>query len=217
MSKLVGLFEKHGTAIKLKKARLLYGLDDPATKMFFVRSGVVKIYRYSEDGKEIVFYLPGQGELVSILPYLLGGNHTHNAETLIDSEISWIEMAQFKSLVNSNPSILLEIAQILASRSKEYAGRVEAFVSRDALGRLAYIILELVNKYSIKTEGKISLPFPLTHQDLANLTGMFRETVSLAIQELTKAKVVSREKQIISVENKPLLEEYSRYGKQTKV
>ena len=82
-------------------------------------------------------------------------------------------------------------------------------------GRLAYIILELTNRYGKNIDGKLTLPFPLTHQDLANLTGMFRETVSLAIQDLLKAKIISREKQILTVENKKKLEEYSKYGKKS--
>ena len=70
-----------------------------------------------------------------------------------------------------------------------------------------------MKKYGDKSTGKNTLPFPLTHQEIANLTGMFRETISISMQELKKAGIISIDKHLISIENKKGLEECARTGK----
>jgi CRP-like cAMP-binding protein len=214
MEKLAKLFEKHGILIKIKKGRMLFGVDDPPTKMFLMKSGAAKIYRYSDEGKEVMIDITGPGSLVTITPYLKSVNHVAFAETLVDSEIFWIPISQFKNLVQDEPDVIREIAELLAHKWDEFADRVEAFVTLNSLGRLAYMILELENKYGILENGQPHLPFPLTHQDLANLTGMFRETVSLSMQQLRKMQVIASEKQIITILNKEILEEMAKSSRQ---
>lgn len=193
---------------------MLFGVDDPPTKMFLVKTGAAKIYRYSDDGKEVMIDIPGPGSLITITPFLKSVNHVAFAETLVDSEIYWMPLNNFKSLFQEDPEMIREIVEFLARKWDEFADRVEAFVTLNSMGRLAYIILELESKYGVDEEGKIHLPFQLTHQDLANLTGMFRETVSLSIQQLKKLGAISSEKQIITILNKHLLEEIARSSRQ---
>lgn len=214
MSKLASLFDNSSNLVKAKKGRILFGVDDPTTKMYLVKEGAVKIYRYTEDGKEVILHIHGPGELITISPLFKDMDHVVFAESLIDTELYWIPLAQFKASVNEDPEILLEIGKALADNWDEVEEKIEAFVTHDSLGRLAYLILQLVNKYGGKEGNKISLPFPLTHQELANLTGMFRETISISMQELKKTGIIDIEKHTIIVKDKERLEECARSGKQ---
>src|SRR3989304_6431242 len=214
MSKLALLFEKHGTLMKTKKGRILFGVDDPPTKMFLVKEGAIKIYRYTEDGKEVMLHIHGPGELITISPLFKNMDHVVYSESLVDTQLFWIPLLQFREFVKENPEVLLEIGKMLADNWDEVEEKIEAFVTHDSLGRLAYIIARLSNKYGKRDRNKIILPFPLTHQELANLTGMFRETVSISMQELKKSGVISIEKHVIVIENKEKLEECARAGKQ---
>ena len=214
MSKLASLFEKHGTLMKTKKGRILFGVDDPPTKMFLVKEGAIKIYRYTEDGKEVMLHIHGPGELITISPLFKNMDHVVYSESLVDTQLFWIPLPQFREFVKENPEVLLEIGKMLADNWDEVEEKIEAFVTHDSLGRLAYIIARLSNKYGKRDRNKIILPFPLTHQELANLTGMFRETVSISMQELKKSGIISIDKHVIVVENKEKLEECARAGKQ---
>jgi CRP/FNR family transcriptional regulator len=206
MRTLKEVFEKNGTLIHLKKGRMLFGLDDPPTKMFLIKTGAAKIYRYSDEGKEVMIDIPGPDQLITITPFLRHTDHVAYAETLMDSNIYWLPLQKFEEAISANPQLLREIAGILANKWDEFCDRVEAFVTRNSLGRLAYMILELSKRYGVQEDGVIKLPFPLTHQDLANLTGMFRETVSLSMQQLKKSGIIDSEKQIIVVKDKAQLE-----------
>jgi len=214
MSKLASLFEKHGTLMKTKKGRILFGVDDPPTKMFLVKEGAVKIYRYTEDGKEVMLHIHGPGELITISPLFKNMDHVVYSESLVDTQLFWIPLLQFREFVKENPEVLLEIGKMLADNWDEVEEKIEAFVTHDSLGRLAYVIVALSNKYGKRDRNKIILPFPLTHQELANLTGMFRETVSISMQELKKSGVISIEKHVIVIEDPKKLEEAARAGKQ---
>lgn len=209
----MSLFKEHGTLMKARKGRILFGVDDPPTKIYIIHDGAVKIYRYTEDGKEVMFHIHGSGELITISPLFKEMDHVVYAESLVDTELYWIPLAQIKTLVKEDPEILLEIGESLANNWDEVEEKIEAFVTHDSLGRLAYIILQLANKYGIKSD-KIRLPFPLTHQELANLTGMFRETISISMQELRKAGIISMERHFIIIEDKEKLEECARAGKE---
>ena len=214
MSKLASLFEKHGTLMKTKKGRILFGVDDPTTKMFLVKEGAIKIYRYTEDGKEVMLHIHGPGELITISPLFKNMDHVVYSESLVDTQLFWIPLLQFREFVKENPEVLLEIGKMLADNWDEVEEKIEAFVTHDSLGRLAYVIVALSNKYGKRDRNKIILPFPLTHQELANLTGMFRETVSISMQELKKSGVISIEKHVIVIEDPKKLEEAARAGKQ---
>ena len=213
MSKLVKLFEEKGNLIKTKKGRILFGVDDPTTKMYLVKEGAVKIYRYTEDGKEVMFHIHGPSELITISPLFKDMDHVVYAESLVDTELYWIPLAQFRELVREDAEILIQIGKALTENWDEVEEKIEAFVTHDSLGRLAYIILQLKNRYGEKSDGKVSLPFPLTHQELANLTGMFRETISISMQELKKAGIISIDRHLITVEDNKRLEECARTGK----
>ena len=213
MSGLVNLFKKHGTLMNTKKGRILFGVDDSPTKIYLIKSGTIKIYRYTEDGKEVMLHIHGPNELITISPIFKEMDHVAYAESLIETDLYWIPLPQFKDLVKESPSILIEIGKALADNWDEVEDKIEAFVTHDSLGRLAYVILKLVNKYGIKTRNKSKLPFPLTHQELANLTGMFRETISISMQELKKANIISIDKHYVIIENKDKLENAARSGK----
>ena len=213
MSKLVKLFEEKGTVMKTKKGRVFFGVDDPPTKMYLVKEGAVKIYRYTEDGKEVMLHIHGPNDLITISPIFRDMDHVVYAESLKDTEVYWIPLKEFRELISESPDVLRDVAAILSDNWDEVEDKIEAFVTHDSLGRLAYIILQLMKKYGDKSTGKNTLPFPLTHQEIANLTGMFRETISISMQELKKAGVISIDKHLISVEDKKGLEEFARTGK----
>jgi CRP/FNR family transcriptional regulator len=214
MKKLVSVFEKHGNLLKARKGRILFGVDDPPTKMYLVKSGTVKIYRCSEDGKEVMIHVHGPGELVTISPLFKEMSHIVFAETLVNSELYWILTAEFKKLAKNDPEILFEIGELLAINWDTVEERMGAFVTLDSLGRLAYMIQELANKYGVRQSPKVMLPFPLTHQDLASLTGMFRETVSIGMQELKKAEIVSTNKQVVVIDDIDRLNKCASLGRQ---
>ena len=214
MRRLVKLFEEKGSLMKARKGRILFGVDDPPTKMYLVKEGAIKIYRYTEDGREVMLHIHGPNELITISPLFKDMDHIVYAESIVDTEVYWIPTHQLKDIVREDPEILIEISTALSNNWDEVEEKIEAFVTHDSLGRLAYIILQLMNKYSEKGRGKMSLPFSLTHQELANLTGMFRETISISMQELKKAGIISVEKHFIIVQDKERLEECARTGKQ---
>ena len=114
MSKLVNLFEKHGTIMNAKKGRILFGVDDPTTKMYLVKTGAIKIYRYSEEGKEVILHIHGPNQLITISPAFKEMDHVVYAESLIETDLYWVPLAQFKDMINEDPEILIEIGKALA-------------------------------------------------------------------------------------------------------
>jgi CRP/FNR family transcriptional regulator len=213
MSKLASVFEKHGNLLNARKGRILFGVDDPPTKMYLVKTGAVKIYRCSPEGKEVMIHIHGPMELVTISPLFKEMRHIVFAETLIDTQLHWISTDDFKDLSMSDPEILLEIGRLLADNWDEVEERMEAFVTLDSLGRVAYVLLALANKYAVKESNQTTLPFPLTHQDVASFTGMFRETVSIAMRELKDTGIISTTKHMIEIKNKSSLKEIAHDGR----
>ena len=200
--------------MKAKRGRILFGVDDPPTKMFYIKEGAIKIYRYTEDGREVMLHIHGPEELITITPLFRDIDHVAYAESIVDTDLYWIPVPAFRSLIKEDPDLLFEVGKNLAEYWDEVEEKIEAFVTHDSLGRLAYIIMQLAKKYGEKTDGKIVIPFPLTHQELANLTGMFRETVSISMQELKKGEIISIDKHLVIILDEQKLEECARAGKQ---
>jgi CRP-like cAMP-binding protein len=96
-----------------------------------------------------------------------------------------------RDLIFADPVLAFRFAQVLAQRRRSAETRLEHFVFRDVHAKLAALLLELGREYGHETEDGIKVDLKITHQEMANLIGSTRETISLALASFRKRNLVN--------------------------
>lgn len=164
--------------------------DDPGDALYIVQSGRVKIYRVAEDGREKTLALFGEGDFFGEMALVDGGPRSAIAEAVVKTTIYALHRVEFQELVTANPAISLGMIKVLSSRLRQTNSQVMDAVFRDVRGRVVQTLLELSIRHGVEFNGESMIDMKLTHQELANMVGTARETVSRILAELQDAGLV---------------------------
>lgn len=179
----------------IKKGKLLFSEGDQLEKLYFIKTGFVKLYRLSEKGKESTIYLFGPGHLLGIRALLSKDKRArHNAETITDVQIISILRGEFFEAIATHPEYLVDFVHLVIYRLNYTERKLEGFILTDATARVANFLNDCALRFGKEENGHILLPFRLTHQRIAEFVGSFRETVTLAINKLEKEGILTMKK-----------------------
>lgn len=163
---------------EVKKRQPLYLPGDPSTKVYLLKKGRVKLANTGVSGKEITFEILEPGEIFGELEVLEGLPREMTAEALEDAMICVIRREDFDRYLGDHPNVTVKLTKLIGLRLRKIQTRVEDLVFRDVPARLAHLLLELSRTDGVADKQGIRLKAKLTHQEMANLIGCSRETVS---------------------------------------
>lgn len=159
---------------------------DTTNFMYIVIKGKVKVSKTSEDGKEILLAVHRAGEFFGEMSFIDGKTSPATVIAAEDCHINIISKKEFYSSIYSHEKILNNLLQILCSRLRESWEMIQLLNLKNASERLKLLFFLLSDKYGEKTPKGIILNIKLTHQEIAEMTGMARETVTRVIDKWHK-------------------------------
>ena len=115
------------------------------------------------------------------------------AEAFEDSRLLFIRREDFQNILLKYPAISLSVAKILARRLRLADKEIEELTFYSVKARVIKILLELADRYGRKTDDGLKISLKLTHQELADMVGSSRETVSRIISALEKGSLIINE------------------------
>jgi len=183
---------------EIGKNQPIYFPNEPSSSIFFLKTGRVKISRYSDDGKEMIMAFINSGEVFGEMAYLGEGERTDMAVSVEPSFICAINKDDFAQFVEKNPSLNLRLTRLIGLKLKSYSERIEDLVFKDAKQRVISFIKKLADDNGKKVGDQIFVKPFLKHQDIADLTACARQTVNDVLTDL-------REKGIIDFDRKKLI------------
>ncbi|MBN4054758.1 Crp/Fnr family transcriptional regulator [Nitrospira defluvii] len=182
--------EKMTLVKKFKRHQMIYLPSDSANAIYLLRAGRVKISRIAENGREFTLEIIGPGKMFGELDILERGHRDTVAEVLEDATIGLLRPADFETVLHKNPNMMLLWTKLIGQRLKKTESRIEDLVFREVPVRLARLLLELSNEFRESSEKGILFPCRITHQELANLSGSTRETVSAALSDFKREGLI---------------------------
>lgn len=206
MDKIIPLVVKR----KLRKNTVIFHENDPASAFYLVKTGRIKIYRVSRDGREQVLYLLGDGQIFGDVPTFDGGPYPATAATMTDSEIYLINREDFNNLIRRNPEIALKIIQALGGRLRQALDLIRDLSFKQVPHRLAGLLLKLEREYGQQSEEGILISLPLSRQDLADIVGTSRETVTRELKKMERAGMLAIDRRMITITDREKLESWAR-------
>jgi CRP/FNR family transcriptional regulator, nitrogen oxide reductase regulator len=155
---------------------LIFAEGDPALWFFVVRSGHVKIFRQSRAGKDVVLELLRPGEPFGGVAVIERRPYPASAQATEASTVVKIPHEPIVALSERHPSIIREMALMIGRRLRTAHDAVKSLASDPVEARLAATLGRLAEREGVASPGGLTLPFHLTRQSLADMTGTTVET-----------------------------------------
>jgi CRP/FNR family cyclic AMP-dependent transcriptional regulator len=161
----------------------IWAKGEPGTSLCAIGAGTVKISIPSVDGKSVLFNVLGEGAIIGEIALLDGKPRAADATAVTDCELFVIERRDFLPLMREDPEIGIKIIETLCSklrRTTEQAEEkimLEKIMFLDLPSRLAKVLMRLL-KATGTPPGTSERRIPITHEDLGNLVGVTRESVT---------------------------------------
>lgn len=179
------------------RGRVILGAGYDPDRIYFVKTGRVKISAYSPDGKEQILALLGPGDLFGELTPVEARGAVR-VEAFAQSIVCSLHRTMFEDVIKKTPEVALQMIRVLARRLQAAEKEIEDLALRDVPGRLAALLLRVGEEYGERHDRGIRLAFRLTHQDLAHMIGSTRETVTTILRRF-------RDEGLIAVDRKTVI------------
>ena len=184
---------------EVKKRRPLYLPGDPSENVYLLKQGRVKIASTDSSGKEATFDILEPGEVFGEIEALEGVPRATTAETLDDTVICVIPRRAFDRYLSMHPNVTVRLTKLIGLRLRKLQSRVEDLVFRDVPARLAHLLLELHKTDGVPEASGTRLRVKLTHQEMANLIGCSRETVSMTLGQFREKGWIQMDGRTITI------------------
>ncbi|MHB9107629.1 MAG: Crp/Fnr family transcriptional regulator [Armatimonadota bacterium] len=165
------------TSRRVEKGETLFLDGEHCRGMFLVQSGVIKIYKLSESGKEQILTLARPGDAVAELPLFDGGDYPASAGALEDSVVLFVPATLVNELLEHRPQLCRSVIAALAKRLRKLVCLVEDLSLRHVRERLARLLLE-------EAGGKLVFHLAFTNEELAARLGSVRDVISRTMSAL---------------------------------
>ena len=189
------LFER-----RVDRGEIIVLEGDPATALFFVTSGAVKIFKTSPEGKEQILSIVRPGEAFNDISVFDGGPNPASAQAMSPVELYGISKGHIDDLLKKYPEMALGVMRAMAKRVRELLALVEDLSFKHVVGRIAKILLE----YSVeRSENRPRL----TQQEMAAMAGTAREVVGRSLKSLEETGTIRVESRRVVVVNRKALQQ----------
>ncbi len=173
-----------------KKGDIIIHEGDIGEAFFFVKTGKVKIFKTSFDGRDITLNILGEGSIFAEVTLFNDIDYPATVEVLEDSEIGAILNGDIENLILQNNELALQIIKILNKRLFRSQTAVKDMAFSDTYIRITKTLIDLCKRHGIETKNGIEIDTSITRQDIANMVGTSRETVSRVMSALKKDGLV---------------------------
>jgi len=173
--------------------QVIYLPGDRAQAVHFLTSGRIKISKVTRDGKELTLAYRTEGDFFGEPCLLEGGPREEMAEAMDASVTVEVDRELLDQLLRTNGITAYKFARALIARRKDLETRVEQLIFKDVGSKLAELLLSLGAEHGIADARGLVVGLKITHQEMANLIGSTRETVSLTLSQFKRKGLIQTE------------------------
>ena len=183
-------FNALGVTLRLAKGDVLFRENEPCNSVTVLCEGQVKLSCMSRDGRVLIIKIAGGGDVLGLSAAMLGLAYEATAEVLSPTIARCILKETFLEFLCAYGDASLHAAQKLSEeyRSAFFEAR-RLGLAPSAAGRLASVLLDLGKTASLQG-AEMRFTMSLTHEELANLAGISRETVTRLLGKLQENNLI---------------------------
>jgi CRP/FNR family transcriptional regulator, cyclic AMP receptor protein len=174
---------REGRPVRFRRGQALFTQGDRAERVFVIERGLVIMTSTAPGGREIVLGLRGPGDVIGDLSALDGAPRSATAVAVGEVETT---VAPSSALIRalSDAAIAMDLLRVLASRLRDADRKRLEFAALDTLGRVAWRLEELSERFGEQAADGIEVALPLSQEQLASWCGASREATVKALASL---------------------------------
>jgi CRP/FNR family cyclic AMP-dependent transcriptional regulator len=155
---------------------------EPATHVFVLMAGWVKVLSVTSGGHEMVLALRGHGDIVGVVAGEVTGYRTATIRTIDRVRALIVGYDRFSAFLDSNPGAAHAYRRVVTQRWNDADTMLRRHPVTSGAQRLAMVVLELAARFGIAVGDTIEVAMPLSQEELASLAGASRATVTRALR-----------------------------------
>ena len=158
--------------------RIFYMPEDSGEVLFLLKKGRVQLYRIAPNGKKLVVATLGPGAIFGEMSLVGQGMHNAFAEAVDECLLCVMGRTDVERLIREKPDVAFRFVEALGTRLQDLEERLEDIAFKSIPARLSALLLKLADE-----QGHDELITGFTHQDLSEMLGTYRETITQTLND----------------------------------
>jgi CRP/FNR family transcriptional regulator, cyclic AMP receptor protein len=189
------------------KGSLLFVEGEDPRGIFILCSGRAKLTTSSTEGKTLIVKIAEPGEVLGASATILGKPYEVSAETIEPSQLNFIKRDDFLKFLGTHADACMHTAQQLSEKYHSAQREIRSLgLSQTTSEKLARLLLDWCDRTGEETTRGMRLKVLLTHEEIAQMIGTTRETVTRLLSDFKRKKIIDVKGSSMFVMNKPQLE-----------
>ena len=182
------------------KGSLLFAEGSPVAGIYFLHQGRIKLFRDEADGKEIIFKISCDGDIIGQRCFFSRTHYGMTAKMIEDSKITFVDKDLLHHFLQQNTNISHDIIKLLGMELEESDNKVSSLMRKNVGERLAeFFLITLENFCDLNDPNRINLH--LTREEMASSIGTSPETITRYITQFKDKGYIAEKDQSIYILN----------------
>jgi CRP-like cAMP-binding protein len=173
--------------------QVVYLPGDRAAGIHFLANGRVKISKVTRDGKELTLAYRAAGDFFGETCLLDGRPREEMVEAMEPCTTVEVTQEALDEVLKNHVEVAYLFVRTLITRRRDLETKVEQLIFKDVGSKLAELLLRLGAEHGVENKKGLILGLKITHQEMANLIGSTRETVSLTLSQFKRKGYIATE------------------------
>lgn len=192
--------DKMSPMVKLKKGELIQTPDTFREGLYMLKEGKLKLYKINAEGKQFIVSILGAGNVFGEVDSFSLGTRDTFIETMENTILCSLDKDQFERFLIERPHLAVKLMKELSALLKDRDAMLAQLALGDVREKILHLLVALAGKFGIAEENFHKIDIPLSHQEIGNMIGSTRETVTVALNELAKEHVIKTGRMSIHVD-----------------
>ena len=179
-----------GRTYSFTKDQYIFQAHNPGKSIYLLIGGHAKVFHVSETGKEVILWFCLPGEVFGLAECLNGGLRKVYAQACSHATVIAIPENEFNQFLSSNSNLAIELIQLLSNRLRILSNTLLSVSTDDAESKIKHVINRLAQCYGTRHNNEIEINFTITHQEIGDMIGVSRQTVTTIINNLKKQNIL---------------------------
>ncbi|WP_347266677.1 Crp/Fnr family transcriptional regulator [Paracoccus sp. (in: a-proteobacteria)] len=191
---------------RLAAGETVFQQGESAHSFFLLVEGRLKVTQVTEDGQQLMVRVVYPGDLFGFARVLSRPDYPGTSRAAVESEVIAWPMAEWDVVVQGNPRLAVNAIQSIGQRLDEAHTRLREMSTQDVEQRVAHAVLRMIQQAGRPEDDGIRIDFPISRQDIAEMTGTTLHTVSRILSAWEGRGFVRGGRQRLTVLDIPALE-----------
>lgn len=193
------------STLHFNKGDYIFQSGDPGKYIYVLTQGRAKIIQLSTAGKEMILWFCLPGEMFGLADLPRGGQREVSAQACSEATVLAVKREMLNTFLMNNPNTASQVIELLSYRMRVLGHVMMNLAADDVTSRIIKLLLRLGARHP-QGDSETHLDHPMTHQEMADMIGTSRQTVTSVLGQLRKKGIVSMDHHCIRIENQMELE-----------